>query len=759
MLYCLIDSDPPALHLRGSIAGRRICPGGFSKRAGGAMIFRTMRAVMLAGTPPLWALCVPAAAAQGIAAPENADARAAADDGDIFVSGVRQAYRGDFTVREIPQSIAVIEGRTLEQANIQRLTDALDLNASVARQNTLGGLWDSFAVRGFAGDENLPSGYLVNGFNGGRGFSGQRDVSGIERIEVLKGPSAALFGRGEPGGTINIVTKQAQLGETFGVGSVQYGSFDRVRAEGDVNLALAGGLTARLIGYAERADSFRDTVEEKRWGFLPSLGVRIGPATRLTYDFEWTRVEVPFDRGIVVLDGDFETVPRSRFLGEPGDGDTVSRTTGHQLRLQHDFSENWSLLVGASYRDTLLTGASSDAELVPSRQKLFADGRSLSRQRRTRLYDSDHFVVRAEIAGEFELGGMRHRILFGADHDEFNNYQDFRRFRPPVLTPATSDQAGNVIDIFDPVYGRFPLPTPAPLNDRLDTQRATGFYVQDQISLTDRLQVRIGGRYDDFLLLTDNRITDTLSERNDARFSPQAGVVYELSDALSLYAAYGEGFRANIGTDVAGVIFDPETSRSIEGGAKFTLLGGALAGTLAVFQLDKSNVLASDTSNPGFSVAIGKARSRGVELDVAGRLPGGTDLIASYAYVDAEARSTVLDPNFSFQVRPGDPLINIPDHTLSMLATKRVDVAGRDAVLGGGFQHVGSRSGATGTDFRLPAHTLFRLFGQVEMIEGVELFGEIRNLFDTRWYANSYSPLWVQPGTPRTGTIGIRSRF
>ena len=194
------------------------------------------------------------------------------DAAEITVTGIRQAYRGDFEQKEIPQAIAVIDAKLLEDNNILRLTDALDLNASVARQNTLGGLWDAFAIRGFAGDENLPSGYLVNGFNGGRGFGGQRDVAGIESIEVLKGPAAALFGRGEPGGTINIVTKQPVYADNFGTAALQYGSFDRLRAEADANLAISDSLSVRLVGYVEQSDSFRDTIESQRRGFLPSIG-------------------------------------------------------------------------------------------------------------------------------------------------------------------------------------------------------------------------------------------------------------------------------------------------------------------------------------------------------------------------------------------------------------------------------------------------------------------------------------------------------
>jgi iron complex outermembrane receptor protein len=713
---------------------------------------RSIRAAFTAGAFPLVVAlsCAPAYA-------QSEEDAAEPEREEISVTGVRQPYRGNFALREIPQAIATIDAGVIEENNILRLTDVLDLNASVVRQNTLGGLWDSFAVRGFAGDENLPSGYLVNGFNAGRGFSGQRDVAGIERVEVLKGPAAAVLGRGEPGGSINLVTKQAQIGRTFGTASVQYRSFDTVRAEGDANLSITGNLTARLIGYAESGDTFRETVKQKRWGFLPSIGLAIGNATRLTYDFEWTRVEVPFDRGIVVLNGNFDTVPRWRFLGEPGDGDTVARATGHQLRLQHDFSDRWSLLVGASHRDTRLTGSSSDAETARARQKLYVDGRSLSRQRRSRRYSSEHSVFRAEVSGEFETGALRHRVLIGGDFDYFDTDQFFTRYRGPVVTAATTDRAGYVLDLQNPVYGRFPPPVTAPITNRLDVQRTMGVYVQDQISLTDRLQLRIGGRYDDFLLRVDNRLTSVLGRRKRSRFSPQAGIVYEVSDPLSLYAAYGEGYRANIGADAAGNVFEPETSRSIEAGVKLTALGGRLTGTLAVYQLEKSNVLATDTINPGFSVAIGRARSRGVELDINGKLPGGVDVLLSYAYTDAEARSRVLDPNFSFQIEPGDPLINIPDHNFNVQVAKRFDLGGRDASLGTGAQYVGKRSGETGTDFTLPSHFLARLFAQVDVIEGVTLFGSVTNLFDEQWYANSYSPVWVQPGTPRTATIGLRA--
>ena len=686
-------------------------------------------------------------------------AESAASLSEVVVTGQRQAYRGLFTPEETPQSLAVISQRTLQDNNITGLTEALDLNAGVARQNNFGGLWDAYAVRGFAGDENLPSGYLVNGFNGGRGFGGPRDVAGVERIEILKGPNAALFGRGEPGGTVNIVTRKARFGETGGAVSASLGGYSARRADADVNLAAGEVFGARLIGFYDEAESFRRTVSTERYGFLPSIGFRLGEDTTVTYDLEVTRQKAPFDRGVPAIGGVLGKVDRRTFLGEPGDGPVQADATGQQVEIQHDFSPAWSLLLGAGFRTTSLSGFSTEAELAASRQKLNVDGKSLSRQRRFRDYEADHAVMRGEVSGDFQALGVRHRLLVGADFDRFENSQFFLRFRPAAVSGNPSDQAANVIDVFAPVYGRFPLPTPSPLTNRLDVQEAIGLYIQDQVTLTDSLQVRFGLRYDDFSLESLNRATGVSQSRSESRVSPQVGLVWSAMPSLSLFAAYGEGFRSNIGATAKGEIFEPETSRSFEAGLRFTLLDGDLTGTLAYFDLRKSQVLAADPANPGFSLPIGKAGSQGLEFDLNGRLPGGVEALLSYAYVEAEALSDVLDPNFSLQIRKGDRLINIPAHTANAQLARDFDVGGTEVRLGAGVQYVGERLGETGTRFELPAYTLGRLFGSWRATDRVEVFGEVQNLFDETYYTNSFASLWVQPGTPRTGSVGVRLRF
>ncbi|MCA6224740.1 MAG: TonB-dependent receptor [Phenylobacterium sp.] len=686
-------------------------------------------------------------------------AESASSVSEVVVTGQRQAYRGQFTPEETPQSLAVISQRILQDNNITGLTEALDLNAGVARQNNFGGLWDAYAVRGFAGDENLPSGYLVNGFNGGRGFGGPRDVAGVERIEILKGPNAALFGRGEPGGTVNIVTRKARFGETGGEVSASVGAFNARRADADVNLAAGEVVGARLIGFYEEAESFRRTVNTERYGFLPSFGFRLGEDTTVTYDLEITRQKAPFDRGVPAIGGVLGKVDRRTFLGEPGDGPIKADATGQQLEIQHDFSPAWSLLLGAGFRTTSLSGFSTEAELAASRQKLNVDGKSLSRQRRFRDYEADHGALRAEVSGDFQALGVRHRLLVGADFDRFENSQLFLRFRPAAVSGNPSDQAANVIDVLNPVYGRFPLPAPGPQTNRLDVQEAAGLYLQDQISLSDALQIRLGVRYDDFSLESVNRATGVSQSRSESRLSPQVGLVWTATPSLSLFAAYGEGFRSNIGATAKGEIFDPEVSRAFEAGLRFTLLEGDLSGTLAVFSMRKSQVLAADPANPGFSLPIGKAGSQGVEFDLNGRLPGGVEALLSYAYVEAEARSDVLDPNFSLQIRKGDRLINVPRHSLNAQLARDFDLGETEVRLGAGVQHVGERLGETATKFELPAYTLVRLFGVWRATERVEVFGEVQNLFDETYYTNSFATLWVQPGAPRTGSVGVRLRF
>ncbi|MCJ2180912.1 TonB-dependent siderophore receptor [Novosphingobium sp. 2580] len=691
-----------------------------------------------------------------VAHAEDAASETVETSGDITVVGKREAYRGDVPLQEIPQSVQVIDGKVLKELNITTLDAALELSSSVARQNSFGGLWDSYAIRGFAGDENYPSGYLVNGFNGGRGYGGPRDASNIERIEILKGPNGAVFGRGEPGGTVSIITKKAKVGETFGSFGVSGGSYNTYRVEGDYNLSITDTLAVRVNGAFQEADSFRDTVNTSKKVATPSVLFQPDNKTSLSYELEYVDQKIPFDRGIAVLDGDFDTMDKSTFLGNPLDGPIHVKVLGHQFEAKREIFSNWVLLAGFGYRETSFEGYSSEPELAASRQILDETGNYVSRQRRYRDNSIDSMVFRSEISGSFYTGPFEHHVLIGADRDILKIRLHQYRYRPPSGYTAGSAITSDLyaINIDDPVYVTPPATTSL-VTDTYEKQKAWGIYFQDQIDITSKLKVRAGGRYDDFRQSIYNYATAAYLEPNHyTKFSPTFGGLYEITDTLSAFVGYGRGFRPNGGTNAELEPFKPELSKSIEAGLRFELAEPQISATLAAFRMSKDNILTADLANPNFSVAAGSARSKGIEFDATATLPADINLIVSYSYTDAYWTTDAVDPSFGLNISAGDPLINIPKHQASAYASKTFDLgsAGKFS-FGAGVNYSSKRLGETGVDFYLPGYTLVRAVASYSPTESTRISLDARNLFNETWYASSYHHYWVMPGTPRTVTL------
>jgi iron complex outermembrane receptor protein len=661
----------------------------------------------------------------------------------VEIIGSRQAYQGNFSALETPQSELKINSDMLENAGAFDLTQALDLSASVARQNNFGGLWNSFALRGFVGDENLPSNYLVNGFNAGRGFGGSRDLSGVESVEVLKGPRAALFGRGEPGGTINLVTKRANFDEKAEV-NLSVGSFSTARADLDVNTIVSDDVAIRLVGFYEDAESFRDTVETKKQGLSPSILWRINDESQLTYELEYSHQEIPFDRGVIAIDGKLGVIPESRFLGEPDYGQIETDVLGHQIEFQQDLNADWSALVGFNYRDTSLEGLASENGFSAPDE----DG-NFGRFSRYRDYNAVYQVFRAELSGSFDTGALSHKLIVGIDADKFENDQF-------ALRDRSTDQS---INIFNPTYGLYPessLELASNVN-RVETQESAGLYIQDQISLTEKLDIRIGARFDDYQQKLVNRRSDSVSEYSRSKVSPQLGAVYKASGALSFYATYGENFRPLSGATDENELA-PNQSESVEIGVKFALNGGALSGTFAVFDVKQSNIATFDADFN--ATAIGEAASKGVELDLTGELTDTLSIWVSYSYVDAETKNDYTDFISFNSIPAGSDLLNIAENQLSLQIVQQAELAGRELDLIAGLVYVGERSGEFGNpSFKLPEYATVRIASSYEISDSLTLRAEVNNLFDEEYYTNSYANVWVQPGTPRSFRISASYNF
>nr|ABK64085.1 putative ferrichrome-iron receptor [Janthinobacterium lividum] len=665
----------------------------------------------------------------------------------VTVSAERQHYRSlsatgatktDALLMDLPQSVRVLTGDLLRDAGVTTLAGALDLASGIAKQSPLGGLWDSYAMRGFTGDPNFGSDYMINGFSSSRGYNGMRDGGNTQNVEVLKGPASALYGRGEPGGTVNITTKKPKFAPEYNA-DVSFGSFQTRRAALDLTGPLGDTIAYRLNAAHEEGHSFRDTLKVERSLFSPSFFWLLDEHTTVSYEIEAVRQRAPFDRGVVAVNGRLGAVPVSRFLGEPGDGPMTVKSLGQQLFIHHALSDDWTVQAGASYRDSELSGYSTEAN------KLLADGRTLNRQRRHRDFSATDVSARAEVLGKFRTGALAHEVLAGVDAYHFDDYRVQLRRNPSAANAYA-------IDIFNPVYGGKADPLALSI-DTQEGQQARGLYAQDQVDLGAQWKALVGVRHDTYTQDVTNKRLNVSNRQSLSATSPRAGLVYQPSKMWSLYASAAKGFRPNSGISIANQAFPAERSRSYELGAK--LETGRLTGTVAVYDIRKSNVLTTNPANTDFAIAAGEVGSRGLELDVSGEVARGLRVSGAYAYTNA----TVTRGDTT--IVTGSRFANVPRHSANLLATQQFALGAGTASVGGGVQYVGERLGdvAVSSSFTLPAYTTAKLLASYSPTAKLRLALSVENLFNRSYYASSYSQLWVAPGAERTVTLNAHYRF
>lgn len=667
----------------------------------------------------------------------------------IAVSGVRQAFRGDIPLSEQPQSIEFISSQTLDDAAVTTLTDIFDTTPSISEQNDFGGLWESFAIRGLVGDENIPSGFLINGFSSGRSFSGTRDTSNIDYVEVMKGPGSALYGRSEPGGTINIITKKPQFEEQGSV-KVSAGSWQSYRGEGDYTNAISDQLAFRINGAVEDSEGFRDYHESEKTVITPSILWLISDSTKLNYELEYIDQSTTFDRGIVAVDGKIDALPIDTFLGEPSDKPTEVDAISHQLTIEHQIGQ-WSLLTGLSYSDSKFISESSDAELAPGRQIYFTDKKTLNRQHNERDFQTENMSARIELSGSISAAGFTHHLLIGTDASKFDFDKHWYRYRP------TLDDTRYAIDMYNPQYGKT-APAGSLLFDSTEVQHSYGVYLQDQIDITEQWKVQVGGRYDWFDQQIDNHINQNRSKSDQNTFSPRVGVVYAYSDDVQYYTSYSEGFRPNSGYDKNGDSFKPETTTSFEAGIKFST--ETLNGSFTVFRAEKSNMLTTDIQ-AGISTALGKVTSEGVEFDLHGDITERTSFDLAYTYTDAKTANDTVNPDWWVKLPKGSPLLNIPKHSANARIKRDLsDLINVDATIGMAVQYEGERLGETiDPSYYLPSYTLVNLFATYDINDATTIQLNVNNVLDKEYYANSYSAIWTQPGEPVNYKLSVKYSF
>ncbi len=607
---------------------------------------------------------------------------------DYSVANSSTATKTDMPIMLTPASIQVVPKAVMNDQQNINILDSLNKNVSGVSARTGGNLlYDNFIIRGF--NTGLAGAAYRNGLLSPTNFY---EPANIEQLEVLKGPAAALYGRAEPGGMVNITTKKP-LATPYYALQQQFGSYDLYRTTIDATGPIDD---AKMVLYRFNAayldkGSFKDMVGSDRVFIAPTLSWRPNNEFEANAELEYKRDNVTMDAGLPVLNGANRPtkLPSNTFLGDSAANLAEQESVLIGYDWTFHFNDDWKLTNRFLWEDWNLRQFSVNPV------SLRADNRTLNRGLSYGQRAFETYATNLDLNGKFDLFGTKHDVLIGGD---FND-----TVWPGDTTFQGATAAVPTIDIYNPVYGRVnqaALDLLPKNNFRVKHDQWFGVYFQDQITLWDKLHIMGGGRYD-WVLSGSTITTGSLQQAKNAfsdietqNFSPRAGLLYQPWTWLSLYGNYTQSFSSNAGSPATGSQFAPQVGEQFEAGFKTEFFDKRLSTSLAFYHLTKSNTLTPDPKNFGFSLAIGEARSQGIEVDIKGRLTEKLNLVTTYAYADTR----VTKDNSGIV---GNKLSNVPEHQASVWGTYQFTERFR---VGLGEVMVGSRQGDAANTFLLPGY-------------------------------------------------------
>ncbi|HEY4251965.1 MAG TPA: TonB-dependent siderophore receptor [Roseomonas sp.] len=639
------------------------------------------------------------------------------------------ATRTDTPLRDIPQAINVVPRDLIEDQRAVSLDDVVRNVPGIQPAGTSGNRGEGYFVRGFQ-----VQGYAIDGvrLNPAMGFpDGFRDLANVERVEVLKGPASVLYGIGDPGGLINIVTRRPQFTPAGSI-NLDAGSYGYQRGEFDITGGDEGsGLAARLTGAVMRDDGFRQIMRRSDRTFLaPSMMWQPNDRTRVVIGMSYLDQTTPFDRGLVAQ-GRSVSMPTYRYFGEAWSRNHTD-ATDLNWRIEHEATD-WLTVRQVAHFDWMLAHRFSADPVA-----LAADGRTLTRRATDQDDNSQSADLLLDATARFRTGIVQHSITAGVEY--LHGKRSLQLFQGNLAS----------IDILNPQYGALPgrLALRTVRNDVIDM---TSGFMQYQLDIGSRLILLGGFRYDNFHQREISNGVDTASS-GDA-FSPRFGALYRVRDNVALFASWSRSFIPQLGGSFDGTAFNPETGQQYEAGVRVDLIPDRLSVTLAAFNIRRQNVLVSDPVNAGFSIQTGEQRSRGVELDIAGEILPGWRIYAGAAYTDA-----VITEDSS--IRSGTRLPGVPLWSGNVWTTYEIqDGKARGLTLGGGVFLVAARNGDLNNSFRVGGYGRMDLTASYPITEHVRAAVSIRNVTDARYIAAPVSRAENYPGGPRTVLASLRFSF
>ena len=672
----------------------------------------------------------------------------AKDKGDGYVPQTAvSGTKSEMALRDVPQTINVVPAAVIKDQHATSIQDIMK-NIPGVGLSTGDGQRDQVFIRGFTaiGDQ------FVDGFRDDALYF--RDLSNVERLEVIKGPAAVLYGRGSSGGLVNRVAKKPGID----ISDVSFSLTNTSGKRGEIDLGRSGETVSwRLTGARESADSFRDQQFLDRTTLAPSVQLRLSAATKLLLQADYLEDRRLTDFGIPSYQGRPVAVDPATYFGAANASDadfSQSRVVSTSATLTHKFNANLSLRNALRYYNYHLnrnnTNISGNVNELKGTMNL--GHATLNR-------DEHGWFNQTELTQKLGTGANRHEILYGVELGQ--------QSKDAVSYAATTVKSD--MSIFHPVL---PVVNPTALGVRTNTYgtyETAAAYVQDAISFGEQWKALVGLRYDSFKqqsrLANAAGATSADLSRTDAAFSPRVGLVWQPGETQSYYASWSRSFQPTAETlalAVNNADLAPENTRNAEIGAKYDLLGGRANATVSLFRLERDNIKTSDPIT-NLIVPVGKQRTDGLELTLNADLDGGWKMMAGYAYLDATIiESIALDK--SVNLAGTNVLSAIPikgkratltaRNTANLWLTKEL---GRGFTVGGGANAVGSRFANTGNTVALPGYVTADAMLAYRNAK-YELQFNVNNIGNTGYIVSGHgsSPNLSLPGAPRNVALTLR---
>ena len=660
---------------------------------------------------------------------------------DILVTGERidgyqvsdgsSATKTDTPLIDVPQSIYVLTEEQLEDQAVRTLGDALRYAPGVSLESGEGHR-DEVFIRG----QETTADFYIDGLRDDAQY--YRPLYNIDRIEVLKGANALIFGRGGGGGVINRVSKTANPLDTFGQLDASVDTFGGFAVAADVNQPLGDAVAVRINGTYEELANNRDIFEGRFFGISPTLTAFVGPDTTVTASYTYDDDARVTDRGIPALNGRPIEGYDDTFFGDADYNRADTQVHIARARIDHAFSDALSANASVQYADY----DKFYGNIVPTG----TDGTTVGLAGYESATQRENLVGQLNFIGSFDTGPVGHKVLVGGEVIGTDTVST----RDQVLFGGTDSRV--TVPLADTIA--VPAFSLTPQRASATDLTVTSAYIQDQISIGDHLDLVAGVRFEEFDLEAFDDVTKVATSRRDTLWSPRFGVIVKPLEALSLYASYTESFLPQSGDQFTSLSqqdasLEPEKFENIEAGVKWAIRPDLFA-TAAVFQLTRSNTPAVDPADPTLTVLTGESEVTGFEVSLAGQIAPRLQANLAYTYLDGEVTQ---DSDFA---DAGQRLQQLPESQVAAWA--RYDILPAVGV-GAGVIHQSEQLASFSGNVTLPGYTRVDAAVFWDITDALSLQVNVENLFDVDYYPSAHGDNNIAPGAPLNAAATIRAKF